>query len=203
MSLSAVRAGTSLRVFGRFRFGVPLELDFAEDPDTPGLFAAAVERMKAIGGEPVGIDLKPFVEAAKLLYEGPWVAERWAAVGGFVEENPGEVFPVTRKILEGSKGWDAAATFRAQYRMAELARVAGKVWKDIDVLLLPIDRIAQVGQTPAQRALAFFGLAQDRHQHLDLVGAGFADGQAHSGVPLLLGDCAGCAVQCACLSKRS
>jgi len=120
-----------------FRFGVPAVLDFSGDPDTPGLFAEAVERMKFMGGEAVEIDLSPFVEAAKLLYEGPWVAERWAAVGGFVEENPGDVFPVTRKILEASKNWDAAATFRAQYRLREFARVAEKVWDDIEVLLLP------------------------------------------------------------------
>ena len=120
-----------------FRFGVPSTLDFSGDLDTPGLFAGAIGRLKSIGGVPVEIDLTPFVEAAKLLYEGPWVAERWAAVGGFVEENPGDVFPVTRKILEASKNWDAADTFRAQYRLRELARVAAEVWKDIDVLLLP------------------------------------------------------------------
>lgn len=120
-----------------FRFGVPSSLDFSSDQDTPGLFAAAIEKMRSLGGEAVEIDLTPFVEAAKLLYEGPWVAERWAAVGGFVEENPGDVFPVTRKILEASKNWDAAATFRAQYRLRELARIAEKVWNKIDVLLLP------------------------------------------------------------------
>ena len=120
-----------------FRFGVPKVLDFAGDPDTPGLFASAVERMKAMGGVAVEIDLTPFTEAAKLLYEGPWVAERWAAVGEFVELNPEAVFPVTRKILEGSKGWDAAATFRAQYKLREFAREAEGVWKQIDVLLLP------------------------------------------------------------------
>lgn len=122
---------------GNFRFGVPRELDFAGDPDTPGLFAAAVERMKALGGIPVEVDLAPFTEAAKLLYEGPWVAERWAAVGEFVESNPDAVFPVTRKILEGSKGWDAASTFRAQYKLREFAREAEAVWRKIDVLLLP------------------------------------------------------------------
>ena len=120
-----------------FRFGVPGTLDFAGDPDTPGLFAAAVERMKAIGGTPVAVDLTPFAEAAKLLYEGPWVAERWAAVGDFVERNPEAVFPVTRTILEASKGWDATATFKAQYRLREFARTAETVWDSIDVLLLP------------------------------------------------------------------
>lgn len=121
----------------RFRFGVPRHLDFAGDPDTPGLFAAAVDRMKALGGVAVEIDLTPFTEAAKLLYEGPWVAERWAAVGDFVEANADVVFPVTRRILEGSRNWDAATTFKAQYRLRELTRETEAVWKEIDVLLLP------------------------------------------------------------------
>jgi allophanate hydrolase len=167
-----------------FRFGVPLELDFAGDPDTPGLFAAAVERLKAIGGEPVGIDLTPFVEAAKLLYEGPWVAERWAAVGGFVEENPGEVFPVTRKILEASKGWDAAATFQAQYRLADLARIAGNVWKDIEVLLLPttprIFTVAEVLDEPFQTN-ATLGKYTNFMNLLDLSAIAVPAGKAREG----------------------
>ncbi len=120
-----------------FRFGIPKVLDFAGDPDTPQLFTSAIEQMKAIGGTPVEIDLTPFTEAAKLLYEGPWVAERWAAVGEFVEANPQAVFPVTRKILEASKNWDATSTFRAQYKLREFARKAELIWKQIDVLLLP------------------------------------------------------------------
>lgn len=122
---------------GNFRFGVPRTLDFSGDPDTPGLFAAAVERMTELGGVPVEIDLTPFTEAAKLLYDGPWLAERWAAIGDFVETHPDSVFPVTRTILEASKGWDAAATFKAQYRLRELARETETAWEKIDVLLLP------------------------------------------------------------------
>jgi allophanate hydrolase len=127
----AGRVGTS------FRFGVPKALDFAGDPDTPGLYASAVERMKALGGVAVEIDLTPFTEAAKLLYEGPWVAERWAAVGDFVEKHPDAIFSVTRKILEDSKGWDAASTFQAQYKLREFARETESVWEQVDVLLLP------------------------------------------------------------------
>lgn len=172
------RAGES------FRFGVPRELDFAGDPDTPGLFAAAVERMKAIGGVPVEIDLKPFVEAAKLLYEGPWVAERWAAVGGFVEEHPGEVFPVTRKILEASKGWDAAATFRAQYRLQGLARETGKVWREVDVMLLPttprIHTVAEVLVEPYQTN-ATLGRYTNFMNLLDLAAVAVPAGEARGG----------------------
>jgi allophanate hydrolase len=172
------------RLAAGFRFGVPKELDFAGDPDTPALFAAAVERMKSLGGLPVEIDLKPFVEAAKLLYEGPWVAERWAAVGGFVEEHPGEVFPVTRKILEGSKGWDAAATFRAQYRLQDLAREAGKVWAEIGVMLLPttprLYTVAEVLEEPYQTN-ATLGRYTNFMNLLDLSAVAVPAGEARGG----------------------
>lgn len=120
-----------------FLFGVPEILDFENDPDTPGLYDGAIKRLEALGGTAVKIDLTPFVEAAKLLYEGPWVAERWAAVGDFVEANPDAVHPVTKKILENSKGWDAVATFNAQYKLREYAREAEGVWQAVDFILLP------------------------------------------------------------------
>ena len=167
-----------------FRFGVPKVLDFSGDPDTPGLFAGAVERMKEIGGVPVEIDLMPFVEAAKLLYEGPWVAERWAAVGGFVEEHPGDVFPVTRKILEASKGWDAADTFRAQYRLQEFAREAAKVWREMDVMLLPttpcLYTVAEVLEEPYQTN-ATLGRYTNFMNLLDLSAVAVPAGEARGG----------------------
>ncbi|MFT3989947.1 MAG: allophanate hydrolase [Luteolibacter sp.] len=120
-----------------FRFGVPRDLDFENDPDTPALYAAAIAKLKSLGGTPVEIDLTPFTEAALLLYQGPWVAERWAAVGEFVKKNPDAIFPVTKTILESSQGWDATATFKAQYQLREYARQAEAVWEEIDFLLLP------------------------------------------------------------------
>ncbi len=166
-----------------FRFGVPRELDFAGDPDTPGLFAEAAKRFTTIGGTAVEIDLAPFLEAAKLLYEGPWVAERWAAVGDFVSAKPEAVFPVTRTILENSKNWDAASTFKAQYRLRELAREAEKTWHDIDVLLLPttprLYTIDEVNADPI-RTNSILGTYTNFMNLLDLaavaVPAGFARG---------------------------
>lgn len=125
------------RIGASFRFGVPRGLDFAGDPDTPGLFDAAVRRLEALGGTAVSIDPTPFTEAAKLLYEGPWVAERWAAVGDFMASHPDDVFPVTRRILEGAGNWDAAAVFKAQHRLREFSRQTAAVWETIDLLLLP------------------------------------------------------------------
>lgn len=172
------------RIGQAFRFGVPIELDFAGDPDTPALFAAAVERMKSLGGVAVEVDLTPFTEAAKLLYEGPWVAERWAAVGDFVEVNPDAVFPVTRKILEGSKGWDAAATFRAQYRLRDFARETEAVWNDIDVMLLPTTpRLYTVAENLAEPygTNATLGRYTNFMNLLDLSAVAMPAGRARSG----------------------
>ncbi len=171
--------------FGKsFRFGVPQSLDFAEDPDTPGLFEAAKRKMEASGGVAVEIDLTPFTEAAKLLYEGPWVAERWAAVGDFVEKHPAAIFPVTKAILETSKNWGAVDTFRAQYRLRELARVVEGVWKTIDVLLLPTTpRLYTVAENLADPYVtnAVLGRYTNFMNLLDLAAVAMPSGRARSG----------------------
>lgn len=167
-----------------FRFGVPAALDFSDDPDTPALYAAAVEKLTALGGTAVEIDLAPFTEAAKLLYEGPWVAERWAAVGDFVEINPDAIFPVTRKILEGSKGWDAAAAFQAQYQLREFARQAEAVWETIDVLLLPTTpRLYTVAENLADPIVtnSVLGRYTNFMNLLDLSAVAVPAGQARGG----------------------
>jgi len=167
-----------------FRFGVPKELDFSGDPDTPILYSQAVEKMKALGGTPVEIDLTPFTDAARLLYEGPWVAERWAAVGDFVEKNPDAVFPVTRTILESSQGWDATATFKAQYKMREYLRLAENMWNTIDVLLLPTTpRLYTVAENLADPIAtnSVLGRYTNFMNLLDLSAVALPTGRARSG----------------------
>ena len=123
----------------RFRFGVPAaaELEWFGDQQSPAAFAAAVGRLEALGGARVEIDFRPFRLAAKLLYEGPWVAERWLAIRDFHARRAEAIFPVTRRIIEPARDYLAADAFAAFERLAALRREADAVWPQIDALVLP------------------------------------------------------------------
>ena len=124
---------------GSFRFGVPraADLEFHGNVDGPALFAAAVAQLCALGGTPVEVDLTPFRAVADLLYEGPWVAERYAAIRAFIETRPEALHPVTRAITEKGAAIGAPATFEALYRLKALARQTQPLWERIDCLVTP------------------------------------------------------------------
>ncbi|MEZ5356996.1 MAG: allophanate hydrolase [Bryobacteraceae bacterium] len=124
---------------GAFRFGVPprAQLEFFGDTEAAHLFDAAVERLRSVGGERVEVDWTPFREAAQLLYSGPWVAERLASIGGFLESHASDVHPVVASIIRGAGRYSATDTYRALYELEALKRTASQAWRQMDVLLLP------------------------------------------------------------------
>ena len=122
-----------------FRFGVPApnQLEFFDDEEAAQLYQSAVERLQQMGGEKVEIDFSIFRKAADLLYGGPWVAERLAAIKKFFRDHADEVEPVVRGIIGGAGRYTAVDTFEADYRLRELRREAEKQWAAMDVLMLP------------------------------------------------------------------
>ena len=107
-----------------FRFGVPLpaQREFFGNAAYAQLFEASIARCVALGGIAVDIDIEPLLQVARLLYEGPWVAERYLAVQSLLETNPEALHPVTRQIIEPGRNASALDAFRAQYRLQELRR---------------------------------------------------------------------------------
>ncbi|MCG4451701.1 allophanate hydrolase [Pseudomonas sp. MMS21-TM103] len=120
-----------------FRFGVPNQLEFLGCAESPALFAATVEQLKALGGEAIEIDFAPFLEAARLLYEGPWVAERYSVAGELIEAQPDAVLPVIKAVLEKAPGTTAVQLFRAQYRLQALKAICDRIMGDLDCVLTP------------------------------------------------------------------
>jgi allophanate hydrolase len=124
---------------GRFQFGVPdaKHLEFFGDGESEALFQEAQGRLEAMGGVRVEIPFAPFAEAARLLYHGPWLAERQAAFGGFLDGNPGEVLPVILEVMARAKSLTAVDGFRAYYRLKELRATADSLFRGMDFLLVP------------------------------------------------------------------
>lgn len=179
---------------GGFRFGLPRphQLEFFGNSDFARLFDAAIARLQRLGGRAVQIDLEPFTEAARLLYEGPWVAERFLVIESLLRTNPGAVHPVTRGIIEGGARLSAADAFRAQYRLQTLRRACEQVWQQIDVLVTPTAattyRIAEIEADPV-RLNTNLGLYTNFANLLDLaavsVPAGIAPGPRPFGISLV------------------
>ena len=129
--------GSAFGQIKTFRFGIPQHLEFLGCAESPALFAATIEHLKALGGEPVEIDFEPFLEAARLLYEGPWVAERYSVAGELIEQQPDAVLPVIKAVLEKAPGTTAVQLFQAQYRLQQLKAVCDRTLAEVDCVLTP------------------------------------------------------------------
>lgn len=100
-------------------------------------YAGAAERLAAAGHELLEIDVTPCLEAGRLLYGGAFVAERHAAVGAFIERNPGAVDPVVREIILAGGSIPARALVRDRHRLSELRGKADRALGGAHMLLLP------------------------------------------------------------------
>lgn len=122
-----------------FTFAAPraADLAFFGDSEAERLFNEAITRLEDLGGHAQRIDFAPFREVAALLYEGPWVAERTAAVGKFVEAHPKDVDPTVGGIILGGRTRTAVEAFEAFHRLQALTRKIAMIMTGVDVLVVP------------------------------------------------------------------
>jgi len=139
-----------------FRFAVPQseQLKFFGDSEAEELFHKAVKRFEAMGGTVVEVDFSPMLEAANLLYYGPWVTERYVAVKEMIEERPQSFIEVTRTIIESGKHKSAEDYFNAEYKLKAFRRQADILMKEVEFALTPttgtIYTIDEVNADPIQ-----------------------------------------------------
>ena len=121
------------------RIGVPVKgaRVFFGDQASAKEFEAAIARCEKLGATIVEIDIEPFYETARLLYEGPWVAERFLAAQKVIASSPDALHPVTYEIIIGGARTSAADAFAAFYKLEDLRRVRDHVFRQIDALLVP------------------------------------------------------------------
>ena len=113
------------------------EREFFGNEHVEALYDAAIERVQALGATIVPFDYAPFRQAAELLYNGPWVAERLAAVKDFLASNAADFDPTVRTIIEGARAYDAVDAFEGRYKLEALRQKTRQEWEKADILMLP------------------------------------------------------------------
>ena len=136
------------------RIGVPMpgQRLFFGDKVSAAAYEAALADLAGLGAAIVEIDIEPFYETARLLYDGPWVAERYISVRSLIASAPEAMHPVTRQIILGGAHPGAVDAFKAFYQLEELRRVRDHTFGEIDMLALPtvptVYTVAQVLADP-------------------------------------------------------
>jgi len=122
-----------------FKVGVPSRgtREFFGDAVQAQSYVQALDAIEKIGGEIIELDFTPFYNVANMLYEGAWVAERYAAIEKIITEKPEALFPVTRQIIGGAKNLSAADAFKGMYRLADLKRITEPLIASVDLICVP------------------------------------------------------------------
>jgi allophanate hydrolase len=113
-------------------------LDVLDPPRQAG-YAAALASLESSGCAVVEIDLEPFLLAGRLLYQGAFVAERYAAVGEWIEAHREAVDPTVGNIISAAAGLPASQLAADWERLSRLRDVVAVEWARVgaDTLLLP------------------------------------------------------------------
>lgn len=122
-----------------FTFAVPQadQLEFFGDASAQSLFDQSIQQLEQMGGTKRVIDFSPFMEAARLLYEGPWVAERYIAIEDMIRKKPEQLLPVIRTIIGSAEGKSAMDAFKAEYKMQMYRQQTRELMVDFDFLVTP------------------------------------------------------------------
>lgn len=179
-----------------FKIAVPAQPEFFGDEKAKAAFERTLENLKALPQCEIGfIDYTPFKDAAQLLYQGPWVAERLAAVGKFFHENRDAINPVVGGIIAQGANYNAVDTFNGHYRLADLRRQAEMQLQNYDFLLVPttptMPRIADVEKEPVKRN-SELGYYTNFVNFFDMAALSVPAGSREDGLPVgvtLIGRC--------------
>lgn len=179
---------TSYRPQQAFRFGVPRpgQQEFFGNTEVKARYENAIKTLTKLGGTRIDIDYSLFLEANDLLFNGPWVAERYVSVGAFVETRPEAVFPTTREILLQAKEIAAAKVFEGLYAVETLKQKMQSLWHQVDCLVVPttgtIYRIDEIEAQPLTLN-SHLGYYTNFVNLLDLSAIAIPNGYQSNGLP--------------------
>jgi allophanate hydrolase len=119
------------------RVGVPVDPVFAGDIGYEAAYDAAVAHLQSLGHNVVPLDFSPLLAVARLLYGGPWVAERHAVVQALMDKSPEAIDPTVLRVIEVATNFSATDAFRGQYALRDAQRLTASLWQQVDILMVP------------------------------------------------------------------
>jgi amidase/allophanate hydrolase len=151
------------------------------------LYEEACDRIAGMGGQPIEIDYAPFLEAGKLLFDGPWIADRRSALDHFASSNPDALLDVTRRVLDVADRFSAVQAFDGMSQLASLKRTVEKQFSSISVLVVPTAprpfTIEEMDRSPIElnNKLGYYAYFANL---LELCGIAVPNGTLSCGVPM-------------------
>ena len=133
---SAFAPGRAGYPAGLPRVGVPDSVALTEDGYAAG-WSRALEIIRPLASSMAPTDLEPMFDVARLLYDGPWVAERYAVVRSLLDSQPEAMDPTVAAVIGNARKFDAVSTFTAQYQLQTARRALNQLWNDVDILMVP------------------------------------------------------------------
>ncbi|WP_081174920.1 allophanate hydrolase [Rhizobium rhizosphaerae] len=122
-----------------YAIGVPdaASRRFFGDDTQEASFEATLAVLERLGHRILPLDFAPFYRIASLLYDGAWVAERYAGIEDLMRDRPEALHPVTRAIIGRAESLRAVDVFHDIYRLADLKRAAAPLLSAVDLLCVP------------------------------------------------------------------
>lgn len=117
-------------------FGIPKNPKWYDEEENPVLFKSAVEKLKGLGIEIVELDFSVLYELAELLYYGPWVAERYAAISDMMQQ-PDKMDQTVYKVIKKAEEFSAVDFFNAEYKRKALLKKIEQLLASVDGLVVP------------------------------------------------------------------
>ncbi len=121
----------------RLKVGIPKSVQCDERVGYQTAFKTSIGKLTDLGLDCIEIDMSVLNEVAKLLYDGPWVSERYSVIQGILASNPNDIDQTVKQVIEKAINFDSKDTFNAMYRLAALKVESKKIWDEIDVLMVP------------------------------------------------------------------
>lgn len=109
---------------------LPEQREFFGNTEGQALYENALTKLVELGASIEAVDCQSLFTSGRLLFDGPWLADRFAAVGSFINDNRDDVLPTTSAIVENGEKWSGAQVFEAADNLSRVRATTRSLFQD-------------------------------------------------------------------------